>query len=935
MADRRATSIDDSGRGYQEIGSPDRLLTENLSVVDSLIIPSGAALPGAPNTGDIFWHTVEHTIYQWDGAAWHPTTVGNIAETITVGKANADFTSVKDAVDFIVDASAAKPYVVQVFPGVYDEDPFTMKSYVSVVGEAESGLSSSAVVLRTTDLNAHFITGAPFSHLSNVGLLGPTGIGFASVHHDTPVAAPFTLSRVTVQRGDIGFLVDPALAISVVNMDLCGFEYVGSSLGTFLQVSGFGIVSVSTCVLYSPIPATLSNGIVADGANVVVTVNDSRFGATGMTYALSATNGCDVTISTCEFTSGSTAIHVGAAGATVLRIQNALVRPGFTTDLEILSATADVLFTGTLDKNKVSVVAGATFAAAFTDLTPSEEGMVVFGELWLGTQSQSVPQATLTRTTANTGRVSGGLLNRAGGLDLSVSAGTGFVNTGTGIVFVQWPGDTISLPANEDDLEVYVDFNGTVLSAPEGTVNHEDAIVLGEVVTAAASIVFISEHYVDITQHIPHNHVYSQEVIGPISVAGTAASKAGSPSLQLNVDSGAYYIYDNKRTASATAAITFVYWYHDGLGGWTYVVGQTAIDPDFYDDGSGTLAALAPGEFKKDLLYLTTHAGGTEYHIVYGQEVFLTQVAAEQGNNPASAAILNDDALRIAGIVVEQGATDIASIVDQRPRIGQLATGSTAITDHGLLSGLADDDHPQYQLRSEKAAVGGYASLDGLGQVPTAQIPFTFTAPADVDTNPASAGIVDEVARSDHKHDIATAVPVAIGSANAEGTSISLARADHVHAITAGAVAPGSPAAGHLWFNTAAGSNFLMAYDASRTKWLSTSEYVLAWGRDNADGNTLLSYGISTAGTGTGVLIPYNATIKRIAARSTGGEPAKIFYILVNGVSVRSFALAASVFSENTTDIDLAAGSSIWVEADAAGIGSLETIVALWIAWRS
>lgn len=43
--------------------------------------------------------------------------------------------------------------------------------------------------------------------------------------------------------------------------------------------------------------------------------------------------------------------------------------------------------------------------------------------------------------------------------------------------------------------------------------------------------------------------------------------------------------------------------------------------------------------------------------------------------------------------------------------------------DHGGLFGNDDDDHPQYQLRSEKAVANGYASLDGNGDVPIAQIP--------------------------------------------------------------------------------------------------------------------------------------------------------------------------------------------------------------------
>jgi hypothetical protein len=42
--------------------------------------------------------------------------------------------------------------------------------------------------------------------------------------------------------------------------------------------------------------------------------------------------------------------------------------------------------------------------------------------------------------------------------------------------------------------------------------------------------------------------------------------------------------------------------------------------------------------------------------------------------------------------------------------------------DHGSLRGLTDDDHTQYQLRSEKGAANGYAGLGAGGYVPHAQL---------------------------------------------------------------------------------------------------------------------------------------------------------------------------------------------------------------------
>lgn len=54
--------------------------------------------------------------------------------------------------------------------------------------------------------------------------------------------------------------------------------------------------------------------------------------------------------------------------------------------------------------------------------------------------------------------------------------------------------------------------------------------------------------------------------------------------------------------------------------------------------------------------------------------------------------------------------------------------GGGGVTDHGALTGLADDDHPQYQLRSEEGAAAGYAGLDGSAKVPLSQLPTGSTS---------------------------------------------------------------------------------------------------------------------------------------------------------------------------------------------------------------
>jgi hypothetical protein len=53
---------------------------------------------------------------------------------------------------------------------------------------------------------------------------------------------------------------------------------------------------------------------------------------------------------------------------------------------------------------------------------------------------------------------------------------------------------------------------------------------------------------------------------------------------------------------------------------------------------------------------------------------------------------------------------------------------ASGVTDHGVLDGLTDDDHTQYQKESEKGAASGYASLTASTKVPIAEVPTGTTS---------------------------------------------------------------------------------------------------------------------------------------------------------------------------------------------------------------
>jgi hypothetical protein len=148
------------------------------------------------------------------------------------------------------------------------------------------------------------------------------------------------------------------------------------------------------------------------------------------------------------------------------------------------------------------------------------------------------------------------------------------------------------------------------------------------------------------------------------------------------------------------------------------------------------------------------------------------------------------------------------------------------------------------------------------------------------------------------------------------------------------ATPPSSPTAGQLWFNTTTGWNVLMVYDGVRAKWMSVGEFMMGWGRDGANGNYLLQYGIGVAQVGTGVLLPRDATVRRISVHAAAGNATKAFDLLINDVSALSFSLVASEYINNATNIDVDQGERLWVSASASGTAANDVVVTIWVSWR-
>lgn len=137
--------------------------------------------------------------------------------------------------------------------------------------------------------------------------------------------------------------------------------------------------------------------------------------------------------------------------------------------------------------------------------------------------------------------------------------------------------------------------------------------------------------------------------------------------------------------------------------------GETSIDK--------CLPKLPSGKWVKHLVVRTT---SDNMAIIYGQQYFDTQAEALNGAIPSIPPTLVSISIKMATIVVNSGITDYSEkdvITDIRPlpftyRTSGGGGGGTSATAHGALTGLMNDDHPQYLLTNGARAIAGVISYD-------------------------------------------------------------------------------------------------------------------------------------------------------------------------------------------------------------------------------
>lgn len=703
---------------------------------------------------------------------------------VTVAIRGGDFTSIAAACDFITDADPdTNPYLILVGPGTFSEPEINLKPGISVRG---SSIQSTTV---NPDANNHNIFNIERTcELSFMSISG-AGSGYIGVMCDD-VGDFAQLHKVSMYDNDTHIKIR-----SVTQDTYLYLEYVDIN-GVY--VNGLYVESTNGFVAYTNAEnwytfngvANAGNDIFATGTAAVVHVQASILLGITTNTGVRLENGAKFKGASCKIEDADIAVYLPNIGAgQILECYGLQTTGSVTNNFKIDHPSATGFVAGSADITQLSVNASSTVKFNVVDNdSASSIGLTVIGDIYQGGTVGTIKNVSeMARESVTAGIVdsTNGLLSQGTNpLDVDVAAGKAYVIDNLDEEHIHtWTSTTITVP---DNSKYYVTVNaaGTLQLESSLPIDPEQRAVLGYVVSLGGVLIAISNSYERADHAANHLSLKDRNINGSQFASGSLVSENVGTPYALDVSAGEYWYGARQFLPTGITAGNFRLLYQDGVGG-TTLGSVVALVPDaLYDDGSGTLAAVPAGEFVKHALALVGDGPEEQYIFIYGQSTHASLVLAQAATLPVLPSFIEESITVIANIITQEGAANIAEIGDERRLSGVGGSGATVITDHGSLTGLADNDHPQYLLRNGTNAMtadldmGGF-TLTNIGSA----LPGTTTA-APVSQTPDQAndeGVSSHKARADHVHNIPTATPVTIGTSNQQGVAASFAKSDHVH----------------------------------------------------------------------------------------------------------------------------------------------------------
>ena len=301
------------------------------------------------------------------------------AQTVIVDKLGGSFSSIQLAIDSITDASAVKPYVVKVYPGVYAEE-IVLKDWVFVSGIDPNSCelySATAPVTGTLSAGARSgIDGMVILHRPNstatLSAIEVTGdFLFSRLVVDIETGASFNgvLSGIKCSSTSITSigLIQMNLRASLGTItDFCGYEFSGSQAISFYQSSLYALTALASGTFKG---CCLSNtgDILARELDMIIQSFNGAFAGTVIGY------NCDTAASS------TSVIRLVQASSSLLR--GAGTGTAYSSNLDSTGNSAKLRF----DNMSVHINGFANEYVANTGTTDSQS-------LWITSLNKDIPQ---------------------------------------------------------------------------------------------------------------------------------------------------------------------------------------------------------------------------------------------------------------------------------------------------------------------------------------------------------------------------------------------------------------------------------------------------------------------------------------------------------------------------------------------------------------
>lgn len=675
-----------------------------------------------------------------------------------------EFLTLEDAVATITDSSATNPYLISVGVGPFLVSQIVLPPYVSVRGD-----SIQSTQLISANNNEHMFVLNTGCELSFMSLYGLGGADYAAIHVNN-VGDFAQLHKISIYDFDIGILHESSSADSYLYLE---YTDINGDCSRAVKMISNGFINRTNLENFYTFESANTSSIAIEGTGTALEVQifSAKLFCANTQKGIVISNGASLKVNSSSINGAEIGVEVLNTGIGSFIEFLGVSQDDNVQDYVISHPDTIGAISGTMDLAKSVVDPSATIYGLAFD--PVNGGVILNGPLYYseGNYGDMTDISSLIVNSPTMGAIAGGALSAGSGLSLNVSAGYGYLSNGVIpnhiLKRIQWEAQAIVLPANTSS---YIYFNNASVLVSSTTIpNSINFILLGRVTTDSTSIMYFESIGLDAHHYNNKLDKLFREALGPIYSFGSVVSENGTR--QLNVTAGEYYYSEHEITLAGGTAITFDIFYRSTVAGiYTKIANQTTVPNGFYDDGSGTLAALPALNFTKHLLVAVGNPI-EKYILIYGQNINSTQNGAEADGLPLAPSFVADSFVRIASIVVGSSVSNIASIIDERPRIGFASSSVTgSITSHTSLSDLGSDDHTQYiRVDGARPFVGnqslGGNSLTQVGTINSIQIETHASRHLPNGADP-----------------LATILPSSIGATNSIGIANAFSRGDHGHA---------------------------------------------------------------------------------------------------------------------------------------------------------